>query len=68
MLEDKAQTLMTGIGALLPLIVSQALNVIGAIVILLVGLWLAGKVRDRFGSARDRFFLALPTHLFATNS
>jgi small conductance mechanosensitive channel len=46
MLEDKAQTLMTGISALLPLIVSHALNVIGAIVILLVGLWLAGKVHQ----------------------
>jgi small conductance mechanosensitive channel len=46
MLEVKAQTLMTGISALLPLIVRHALNFIGAIVILLVGLWLAGKVHQ----------------------
>jgi small conductance mechanosensitive channel len=52
--EDKAQTLMTGVGALLPLIVSQALNVIGAIVILLVGLWLAGKVHRWVAAALCR--------------
>jgi len=43
MLEDKAQNLMVGMSALLPLIVSNALNALGAIVILLIGLWLSGK-------------------------
>src|SRR5262244_2859351 len=43
MLEDKAQSLMVGMSALLPLIVSNALNALGAIVILLIGLWLSGK-------------------------
>ena len=43
MLEDKAQNLVVGVSALLPLIVSNALNSLGAILILLIGLWLAGK-------------------------
>jgi hypothetical protein len=42
-LEDRAQNLMVGMSALLPLIVSNALNALGAIVILLIGLWLSGK-------------------------
>jgi small conductance mechanosensitive channel len=44
MLEEKTQHLMGDMGALLPLIVSNALNALGAIVILLIGLWLSGKV------------------------
>jgi small-conductance mechanosensitive channel len=43
MLEEKAQDLMINVRGLLPLIISNALNVLGAIVILLIGLWLAGK-------------------------
>lgn len=43
MLEDRAHELLTGASALLPLAVSTALNVVGAIVILLIGLWLAGR-------------------------
>jgi small conductance mechanosensitive channel len=44
MLEDKAQSLVTELGGLLPLIVSNTLNALGAILILLVGLWLSGRV------------------------
>ena len=43
MLEDKVQDLMINVRGLLPLVVSNALNVLGAILILLSGLWLAGK-------------------------
>jgi len=43
MLEEKTQDLMINIRGLLPLIVSNGLNVLGAIPILLIGLWLAGK-------------------------
>jgi small conductance mechanosensitive channel len=43
MLEEKAQDLMINVRGLLPLIVSNALNMLGAILILLIGLWLAGK-------------------------
>src|SRR5437763_3257923 len=43
MLEEKAQDLMINVRGLLPLIVSNGLNVLGAILILLIGLWLAGK-------------------------
>ena len=43
MLEEKAQDLMINVRGLLPLIVSNAMNVLGAILILLIGLWLAGK-------------------------
>jgi hypothetical protein len=43
MLEEKTQDLMINIRGLLQLIVSNALNVLGAILILLIGLWLAGK-------------------------
>ena len=40
MLEEKTQDLMINMGALLPPIVTNALNALGAIVILLIGLWL----------------------------
>src|ERR1700756_2695025 len=43
MLEDKAHNLITELGGLLPLIVSNTLNALGAILILLVGLWLSGR-------------------------
>jgi small conductance mechanosensitive channel len=43
MLEDKAQNAIADVNALLPLIVSNALNAFGAILILLIGLWLSGK-------------------------
>jgi small conductance mechanosensitive channel len=43
MLEQNTQQLLVDLRALLPLIVDHALNVLGAIVILLIGLWLAGK-------------------------
>jgi small conductance mechanosensitive channel len=43
MLEEKTQNLMVDVHALLPLIVSNALNMLGAVVILLIGLWLSGK-------------------------
>ena len=43
MLEDKAQDVMADMSALLPLIVSNALNALGAILILLIGLWLSGR-------------------------
>jgi hypothetical protein len=42
MLEDKTHNVMVDTGALLPLIVSNALNALGAILILLIGLWLPG--------------------------
>jgi len=43
MLEDKAQNVMVDLGALLPLIVSNTLNALGAILILLIGLWLSSR-------------------------
>ena len=35
---------MVDLGALLPLIVSNTLNALGALLILLIGLWLSGRV------------------------
>jgi small conductance mechanosensitive channel len=43
MLEEQTQDLMINIRALLPLIVGNALSVIGAILILIIGLWLSGR-------------------------
>src|SRR6266481_9502527 len=43
MLEERTQDLVVNMGALLPLIVTNALNALGAIIILLIGLWLSGK-------------------------
>jgi small conductance mechanosensitive channel len=43
MLEEKTQDLMVNMQAVLPLIVTNALSALGAIVILLIGLWLSGK-------------------------
>jgi small conductance mechanosensitive channel len=42
-MEYKTDQLVSNVGALLPLIVANALNAIGAIIILFVGWWLAGK-------------------------
>jgi hypothetical protein len=44
MLEEKTQDLMVNMQAVLPLIVTNALNALGAIVILLIGLWLSGRL------------------------
>ncbi|MBO0739465.1 MAG: mechanosensitive ion channel [Alphaproteobacteria bacterium] len=43
MLEEQTQQMITDASTLLPLIVNNAENVVGAVVILLVGLWLSGK-------------------------
>src|SRR5215813_8310106 len=43
MLEEKAQNLIGDVRSLLPLIVSNALNALAAILILLIGLWLSGR-------------------------
>jgi small conductance mechanosensitive channel len=43
MLEQKTQQVITEMGGLLPLIVSNALNALGAVIILVVGLWLSGS-------------------------
>ena len=43
MLEDKAQHAIADVSALLPLIVSNALNALAAILILLIGLWLSAR-------------------------
>jgi small conductance mechanosensitive channel len=54
MLEEKTQDLMINIRGLLPLIVSNGLNVLGAILILLIGLWLAGKADQLVVRMLDR--------------
>src|SRR5262252_3553805 len=43
MLEEKAQNLIGGVSSLLPLIVSNTLNALAAILILLIGLLLSGR-------------------------
>jgi small conductance mechanosensitive channel len=43
MLEQKTEHLMNDMGTLLPMIVANALNAVGAIIILLIGFWLSGK-------------------------
>lgn len=42
-MEERTHELMNSIDALMPLIVSNALSTLGAIVILLIGLWLSGR-------------------------
>lgn len=54
MLEDKTHDLMIGMSGLLPLIVNNALSVLGAIVILLIGLWLSGKADQMVGRMLGR--------------
>jgi small conductance mechanosensitive channel len=43
MMEESTHDLMTRFDALMPLIVSHALSAVGAIVILLIGLWFSGR-------------------------
>ena len=40
---ERTHDLMTSLDALMPLIVSRALSIVGAIVILVLGLWLSGR-------------------------
>jgi small conductance mechanosensitive channel len=54
MLQDKAQELLTGAGTLLPLLVGNAISVVGAIVILLLGIWLAGRAHVLVARTLDR--------------
>ena len=76
MLEEKTQDLMINMRGLLPLIVSNALNVLGAILILLIGLWLAGKADQllvrmlsrapHFDAMLKSFFGSLARYLILT--
>src|SRR5262249_47902764 len=43
MMEQRTHELMTRLDALMPLIVSHALSAVGAVVILLIGLWLSSR-------------------------
>jgi small conductance mechanosensitive channel len=43
MLEERTQNLIGDVSSLLPLIVSNTLNALAAILILLIGLWLSGR-------------------------
>ena len=54
MLEEKTQHLVNDMGALLPLVVSNLLNALGAIVMLLIGLWLSGKADLLVGQMLSR--------------
>jgi small conductance mechanosensitive channel len=54
MLEDKTHELMISMRGLLTLIVSNALSVLGAILILLIGLWLSGKADQFVGRLLSR--------------
>ena len=64
MLEEKAQDLMINVRGLLPLIVGNALNVLGAILILLIGLWLGAERRDHDRTV-DADTVHRSCHLFA---
>src|SRR6516162_4709502 len=76
MLEEKTQGLMVNMQAVLPLIVTNALNALGAIAILLIGLWLSGradrlvvKVLSRtphFDPTLKSFFGSLARYLILT--
>jgi small conductance mechanosensitive channel len=76
MLEDKTHELMINMQAVLPLIVSNALSAIGAIVILLIGLWLSGKANQlvvrvlsrtpHFDATLKSFFGSLARYLILT--
>jgi len=76
MLEEKTQDLMVNMQAVLPLIVTNALNALGAIAILLIGLWLSGradrlvvKVLSRtphFDPTLKSFFGSLARYLILT--
>jgi small conductance mechanosensitive channel len=54
MLEAKTQHLVADMNAILPLIVSNALNALGALIVLLVGLWLSGRADRLVGRMLDR--------------
>jgi small conductance mechanosensitive channel len=54
MLEAKKQDLMSGVTAMLPFIVSNALKVLGALIVLLAGLWLSGKADRLVARMLDR--------------
>lgn len=54
MLEDKTHELMISMSGLLPLIVNNALSVLGAVIILLIGLWLSGKTDQLVGRMLSR--------------
>jgi hypothetical protein len=64
MLEEKAQDVMINMRGLLPMIVSNALNVLGAILILLIGLWL-GAERGDHDRTVDADSVHRSDHLFA---
>jgi small conductance mechanosensitive channel len=76
MLEDKTHELMINMQAVLPLIVSNALSALGAIVILLIGLWLSGKANQlvvrmlsrtpHFDATLRSFFGSLARYLILT--
>jgi small conductance mechanosensitive channel len=68
MLQDKAHELLTGADALLPLLVSNAISVVGAIVILLLGIWLAGRAHGLVARAlgRTRHFDAMLKGFFGS--
>jgi small conductance mechanosensitive channel len=76
MLEEKTHELMINMQAVLPLIVSNALSAIGAIVILLIGLWLSGKANQlvvrvlsrtpHFDATLKSFFGSLARYLILT--
>jgi small conductance mechanosensitive channel len=76
MLEPKTENLIANADALLPLIVNNALNAAGAIVILLIGLWLSGKASllvvrvlgrmPHFDAMLKSFFGSLARYLVVT--
>jgi small conductance mechanosensitive channel len=76
MLEEKTQDLMVNMQAVLPLIVTNALNALGAIVILLIGLWLSGRANllvvrmlsrtPHFDPTLKSFFGSLARYLILT--
>jgi small conductance mechanosensitive channel len=75
-LGEKTQELMANTGAMLPLIVANALNALGAIVILLIGLWLSGRANvlvvrmigrtPHFDPMLESFFGSLARYLVLT--
>jgi small conductance mechanosensitive channel len=75
-LEEKTHELMINMQAVLPLIVSNALSALGAIVILLIGLWLSGKANQlvvrvlsrtpHFDATLKSFFGSLARYLILT--
>ena len=76
MLEEKTHELMVDMQTVLPLIVSNALSALGAIVILLIGLWLSGKANQlvvrvlsrtpHFDATLKSFFGSLARYLILT--